>query len=205
MKRYLAQFVIIIVMVGVMTQRAAGAESADSVNLGFGGIIRTMPHCDANVYLVEYEHLLTPTTAILGRVNKVDYKFDDGNYREDGTLRGLDIGVRHYPAGAMRGFFTGGSLGRWNGDWTFIHDMSRSGQYQGTAHSNAVRLNFDLGDRIPIPGTSVSIIPEMNVGKFFSSRSCEYTSPASMTGTPCTQKSEVNVYFFVGVALGFAL
>jgi hypothetical protein len=47
-------------------------------------------------------------------------------------------------------------------------------------------------------------MPEMNIGKFFSSRSCAYVSPASMVGTPCSQKSEVNVYLFVGIAAGLA-
>ncbi len=203
MKRLLAQFAITVVL-GAMIESAAAAEPADSLNLGYGGIIRTMHDCDANVYFAEYEHSLTPTTAILGRIDKVGYKFDDGNYREDGTLRGMDVGARYYPSGAMHGFFAGGSLGYWNGDWMFFHALGRPGQDQGTARTHAVRLNFDVGDRIPIPGSGISIMPEMNIGKFFSSRTCQYVSPASMTANQCTQKSEVNVYLFVGVAVGTA-
>lgn len=205
MKISLAQVIIPMAIVGAMPQEAAGAEPTDSVNLGFGGLIRTMPHCDASVHLIEYEHLLSPTIAVLGRGNGVDYKFDDGNYREDGTLRGLDIGIRYYPAGNMHGFFTGGSLGYWNGDWTFIHDMGRPSQYLGTAHSNSMRLNFDIGNRTRIRGTNISImLPDINFGKFFSTSSCDYTAPASMVGTPCNQKSEVNAYLFIGIGLGVA-
>ena len=205
MKTSLAQIFIPVAILGAMPAVAAGAEAAGSVNLGVGGIIRTMPHCDANVYTIEYEHLANSTTTILGRGNLVDYTFNDGNYREHGILRGLDIGARYYPAGGMHGFFTGGSLGYWNGGWTFIHALARPEQYQGTAHSKALRLNVELGDRIPIGGTRVSIMPEINIGKFFSSRSCEYTAPASMIGIPCSQKSEVNAYFFVGIAVGVSL
>ncbi len=204
MKMSLAQYFIPVIIAGTIAQSAAAAEPANSVNLGFGGIVRTMPHCDANVYMVEYERLYTPTITLLGRGNKVDYKFDDGNYREDGILRGLDFGARYYPSGGMQGFFTGGSLGYWHSDWSFMHAQGRPNQYQGAARSKALRLNLDLGYRIPIEGTRVSIMPEINIGKFFSSRTCEFTSPAAMLGTPCAQKSEVNVYFFLGIAAGFA-
>ncbi len=199
----LVRFVIPVALATAMAGEA-DAAAADSVNLGFGGIIRTMHDCDANVYFAEYEHSLTPNSTILGRIDKVGYKFDDGNYREDGTLRGIDLGARYYPSGDLHGFFAGGSLGYWNGDWMFFHALDRPGQNQGTARTHAVRLNFDIGDRIPIPGTTVSIVPQMNIGKFFSSRSCQYVSPASMVGSACTQKSEVNVYLFVGVAVGTA-
>lgn len=207
MKGSLAQFLVPLAMAAALAQPAAADESpspGDSINIGFGGMIRTMPHCDSNVYTAEYEHRYTPSTTLLGRGNLVDYTFNDMNYREHGILRGLDFGARYYPAGAMHGLFTGGALGYWNGDWTFSHFLGTPAQYLGTARSHSLRLNFELGDRIPIPGTRFSIMPEANAGKFFSSRSCAYTAPASMVGTPCSQKSEVNVYFFVGLALGVA-
>ena len=116
----------------------------------------------------------------------------------------MDIGARYYRAGGMRGFYMGASLGRWKGDWTFTQNHNSPAQWEGTAKSNSVRLNIELGDRIPVQGTKVSIMPEVNLGKFFASRSCEATDPSSQIGKPCDQKSEVNAYLFFGVAVGYA-
>lgn len=202
MKTSFAQFLVLIV-VGMVAPWASGAEPADSINLGLGGL-NPMPHCNATVYVIEYEHSLTPTTSILGRGSGVDYRFNNGNYLEDGRLRGLDVGARYYRAGGRQGFFMGASLGRWKGDWTFTQNQDSPAQWEGTAKSNSVRLNIEFGDRIPVEGTKVSIMPEANLGKFFSSRSCEATAPSSQIGKPCDQKSEVNAYLFFGVAVGFA-
>src|SRR5512143_3683040 len=117
MKSSLAQCLVLII-VGMSAPGASNAESADSINLGLGGL-NPMAHCNATVYLIEYEHPLTPTTTILGRGSGVNYRYNNGVYLEDGSLRGLDVGVRHYRAGGMQGFFVGGSLGYWKGDWTF--------------------------------------------------------------------------------------
>lgn len=200
MKRSLAPC-IFLMMAGMAAAGARAAESRDSINLGLGGL-NPMPHCNALVYLVEYEHPLSPTMAILGRGSGVNYRFNNGNYLEDGRLRGLDIGARYYRAGGMQGIFWGASLGYWGGDWTFIQHQNAPYQWQGSATSHSLRLNFELGDRIPIQGTSISIMPEANLGKFFSSRSCVATAPASLTGTPCSQRSEVNAYLFFGVTIG---
>lgn len=200
MKSSLAQF-LFLVIVGTVALEASGAEFADSVNLGIGGL-NPMPHCNAKVFIVEYEHQLTPATAFVGRGSGVNYRYNDGHYLEDGRLRGVDFGARYYPAGGMQGFFVGGSLGYWNEDRTFIQYQNTPSQYQGKASSYAPRLNVDVGDRIPIRGTNVSIMPEVNFGKFFLPSSCEVTAPASRVGTPCSQRSEVNYYIFAGVTVG---
>lgn len=192
---------IILILVSVVAFWASGAKSGDSINLGHGGV-NPMPHCHAEVYNIEYEHQLTPTTSILGRGNRVNYKSDDGIYQEDGKLQGLDVGARYYYAGDMHGFFTGGSLGYWTAHWTSINDKNRSSEWQDKANSKSFRLNADVGYRIPILDTNVSIIPEINFGKFFSFNMCEYTSPSSRIGTQCNQTSEVNYYLFVGAAVG---
>lgn len=202
MKSSFAQFLVLII-VGMAASGASGAESADSINLGLGGL-NPMAHCNATVYLIEYEHPLTPTISVLGRGSGVNYRFNNGNYLEDGSLRGLDIGTRYYRAGGMQGFFVGGSLGYWKGDWTFTQDQNTPSQWEGKAKSNSVRLNIEFGDRILVQGTKVSIMPEANLGKFFSSHSCEVTAPSSLIGAPCSQKSEVNVYLFFGVTVGLA-
>lgn len=203
MKGSLAQYLIPVVISWATMPVATGAELTDSVNLGLGGV-NPMPHCNAKVYLIEYEHQITPVIAALGRGSGVKYWFDDGQYQEDGRLRGLDAGIRYYPAGGMLGLFIGGSLGYWRGDWTFFQNKGTPAGWQGKAGSNSLRLNFEVGDRIPIPGTSVSVMPELSFGKFFSSMSCDATAPASRHGMPCSQSSEVDYYIFLGVTAGIA-
>lgn len=202
MKGSLAHF-FLFVIVCTVAQEASGTETPNTINLGLGGI-NPMPHCDANIYTIEYEHRFTPTIAVLGRGSSVNYTSDDKGYLEDGRLQGVDIGVRYYPAAQMQGFYTGGSLGYWKGDWTFTRNRSTPSQREGKADSRALRLNVDLGYRFPIRATNVSIMPEIDLGKFFSSSSCEYTAPASQVGAQCDQKSEVNYYIFAGVAVSIA-
>ncbi len=194
---------LVLVVLGMFVTGASGAESADSVNLGLGGL-NPMAHCSAKVFMLEYEHQLTSTTAFLGRGSGVNYRFDNGHYLEEGQLRGMDVGARYYPAGGMQGFFIGGTLGYWKQDRTFTQYQSTPDQWQGKANHNSFRLNIDVGDRIPIEGTNVSIMPEVNVGKFSTSSSCEATAPASRIGTPCSQKPEVNYYIFVELLVGLA-
>ncbi len=202
MKSYLAQC-LVLVIAGMVAQEASGAESANSINLGLGGL-NPLPHCDARVYMIEYEHQLTPTTTFLGRDSGVHYRYDNGRYMEDGGMRGLDVGARYYPAGGMQGVFIGGTLGYWKEDRTFIQNQNTPDQWQGMANPNSLRLNIDVGDRITIQGTNVSIMPEVNVGKFSTSSGCEATAPTALIGTACSQKPEVNYYLFVGVLVGVA-
>jgi hypothetical protein len=192
------------VAAGMMTPGAVLAEPVNSVNIGMGGVIQTMPHCNAKLYIVEYERMLGSTIAVLGRGSEVDYKFDDGKYREQGRPRGVDIGARYYPAGGMNGFFIGGTLGYWTSDWTFTDNKGRSNEFQGKGKNDSVRANVDIGGRFPIGSSSVSIMPALNIGKFFSSTSCDYTAPASRVGTSCDQKSEVEYYMFLAVTAGIA-
>jgi hypothetical protein len=190
------------VAAGVMTPGTVFAEPANSVNLGIGGVVQTMPHCRATVYIVEYEHMLDSKIALLGRGSEVDYKFDDGTYFEVGRPRGVDIGARYYPAGGMKGFFISGTLGYWTADWTFTHNKGSSDEFLGKGNTDSIRANVDIGGRFPIGSPSISIMPALNVGKFFSSTSCEYTAPASRVGTPCSQNTEVRYYLFLGVTAG---
>jgi len=203
MKRpWVAVLFVAALAAGVMTPGTVFAEPANSINLGIGGVVQTMPHCKATVYLVEYEHMLGPKIAILGRGSEVDYKFDDGKYLEEGRPRGVDVGARFYPAGGMKGFFIGGTVGYWTADWTFTDNKGRSDELQGKGVSDSIRANVDIGGRFPIGSSSVSIMPALNIGKFFSSTSCEYTAPASRVGTSCSQNSEVEYYIFLAVTAG---
>ncbi len=190
------------VAAGMMTPGSVFAEPANSVNLGIGGVVQLMPHCKANVYIVEFEHMLDSKISVLARGSEVDYHGDDGKYLEDGKPRGVDVGARFYPAGGMKGFFIGGTLGYWTSDWTFIHNQGKPDEWQGKGKSDSIRAHVDIGGRFPIGSSSVSIMPAFNFGKFFPSTTCEYTSPASRVGTPCSQKSEVEYYMFLGVMAG---
>lgn len=181
----------------------SSVESKDSINLGYGGI-NPMPHCHAEVYNIEYEHQLTQTFSILGRGSRVNYKDDDEEYQEDGKLRGLDVGTRYYFTGDMHGFFAGGSLGYWTDHWTSIGDKNRLAEWRDKASSKSLRVNADVGYRFPIPNTNISIIPQLNFGKFFSSSTCEFTAPSSRVTTPCSETSVVNYYLFIGAAVGIA-
>ncbi len=102
----------------------------------------------------------------------------------------------------MRGFYTGGSLGYWSGDWTFTKNRNTPFQREGEADSHSLRVNVDLGYRFPIRDTNISLMPEVNLGKFFSSTSCDYTAPASLVGASCDQESDVDLYIFAGVNVG---
>jgi len=199
MKRLL--MLALITFAAVMVPGAAVAEPLNSVNLGMGGIIQTMPHCRAKVYTLEYERMLTPTITFLGRGSGVDYKFDDGTYREEGKPRGFDLGARVYSDSGMKGFFIGGTLGYWTSDWTFANYQHRPDEVSGKATSNSVRANLDMGWRLPV-SSSLSVMPQMNVGRFFSSTSCDYTYPPSAVGTACSQDSEVKYYFFLALTVG---
>jgi hypothetical protein len=91
----------------------------------------------------------------------------------------LGIGARYYSGGSMKGLSIGGVAGYWMTDWRFIHNRGRSNEVQGAGDSDSFRVNIDIGDRFPIGSSSFSIMPALNLGKFFSSTSCDYTAPAS--------------------------
>jgi hypothetical protein len=190
------------VAAGMMIEESAFAETQYSVNLGPGGVIQTMPHCRSIVYIAEFEYMLDTKLALLGRGSEVSYKFDSGDYLEQGRPRGVDVGARYYPRGKMKGFFFSGTLGLWTSDWTFMRNRGRTDEADGYGTNDSVRLNLDVGDRIPLGSSSVSLMPALNVGKFFSKTSCQYTAPLSRVGTPCDQTSEVDYYLFLSLIVG---
>ena len=194
----LAQFLILV----FLSPAVFAADSLDSINLGLGGFVPTMPHCDAKVYLAEYEHLTSPNVSVLGRWSGVGYRYDDNMYRESGRLQGVEVGMRHYSADNMQGFFYGGSIGLWSGHWSYTRNVGMISQWQGNSTSKSLRVNIEIGDRIPIGNSSFSVMPEISMGKFITRNSCDYTAPASMIGLSCNQKSEVDYYLFLGVILG---
>jgi hypothetical protein len=204
MKRQLVVLFFAAVAAGVMTPGTGCAETVNSVNLGIGGVFQLIPHCNATVFLVEYEHMLDSKIAVLGRGSGVNYRFDDGKYVEEGKPRGIDVGARFYPAGGgMKGLFIGGTLGYWLTDWIFTDNKGTTLESAGKGDSKSIRADVDIGARFPIGSSSVSIMPALHIGKFFSSTSCEYTAPASQVGTSCNKHSEVaGLYGFLAVSVG---
>jgi len=203
MKRPLLFIVFVAaVAAGAMVPGTAFAEQADSVNLGIGGVVQTMPHCRALIYIAEYEHMIDPKISLLGRVSEVHYRFNDGSYMEDGRPKGVDIGARYYPGGNMEGLFISGTVGYWTTDWTFTHNAYMPNEYVGKGKNDSLRVNLDIGARLPIGSSSFSIMPALTVGKFFASSSCEYTAPEYLVGAACSQKSEVDYYMFLAVTAG---
>jgi hypothetical protein len=193
---------VVVVAAGVMTPGTVFAEPASSVNLGVGGASHVLPHCRASVFLVEYERMLDSKIAVLGRVSGVNYKFDNGTYVEEGKPRGIDVGVRFYPAGGMKGLFIGGALGYWVWDWSFTDDKGRPSESQGNGDTKAIRADVEIGGRFPIGSSTVSILPAVHIGKFFTSNSCEYTAPASLVGTSCSKDTEIEFYGFLALSVG---
>jgi len=193
---------VLAAVAGFAVPETVSAESENSVNLGFGGVPALMQHCKAHVYIVEYEHLLTPRITLLGRGSGVNYRFDDSEYVEQGKPRGMDVGARYYPDGGMKGFFVGGTVGYWKADWTFKHDKGRPNETQGNGETDSLRVNFDMGGRFPLGSSAASIIPAVNIGRYFPTTSCEYSAPASLVGTACGQETEVKSYIFLSVMAG---
>ncbi len=203
MKRHLVLVLFVVVAAaGVISPEAVFAEPENSVNFGIGGASHIMPHCRANIYSVEYERVLGPELSVLGRGSGVNYKFDDGSHVEEGKPHGIDVGLRYYPAGGMKGFFVGGALGYWEANWTFTNDKGTASESQGKGEFKAVRADVDFGVRFPIGSSPVSLLPEAHIGKFIKSASCEYSAPASRAGTPCSKDTEVGDYIFLGVLVG---
>jgi hypothetical protein len=200
MKPYFSQSAMFVALC-LIAQSASADGALNSINVGIGGV-NPMPHCDARIYTLEYERQASHAFAILGRASAVDYTSDETNYVEDGTLHGVDLGIRYYPAARREGIYTGASAGYWTGEWDFNKNATKPTHQKGEADSHSVRLNFDIGYRYLIEQTNISIIPRIDFGKFFSSSSCHYTAPASQIGVPCDQESVVNGYIFAGVVIG---
>jgi hypothetical protein len=204
MKRPVVLVLFAVFAAAVMNPGGLCAEPESSVNLGIGAASKILPHCTATIFLVEYERMYGPKLTVLGRASGVDYRFDDGTYREDGRPRGVDVGVRYYPSGGMRGFYFGGALGYWKADWTFTEYRGQPSESQGKGDFKGVRADVDIGGRIQTASPRVSILPALHFGRFFSSNACEYTAPASRVGTSCSRESEVTSYAFLAVTVGIA-
>lgn len=88
MKTSLVQFLILIIA-GTVVTGASAAESANSIDIGLGGL-NPLPHCNVYVSMIDYEHQITPTTTFQVQGSLIHYKYDDGHYLDEGRLKGMD-------------------------------------------------------------------------------------------------------------------
>jgi hypothetical protein len=194
---------LLVLGIGMIPVGTASAGSGDSVNVGVGAASYILPHCRATVLVAEYEHMLGPKLAVVAGAGGANYHYDDGSYKEDGRPKGVDLGVRYYFGGnGMQGVFLGGELGYWKTDWTFTTHKGTASQSQGDGENRSLRADVNIGMRIPIGASAVSLIPVVHGGRYFGSTSCRYTSPASRVGTSCSQTSEVTYFGFVALMAG---
>jgi hypothetical protein len=194
---------VVAVVSGLMIPGTLCAEPVNSINFGIG-TSNFLPHCKADIYLIEYERMIGSKISALARGTGVHYTYDDGEHVEDGRPKGADIGARYYFSGGMKGFFLGGSVGYWEADWAFMRNKNLPDQYQGNGHSDSIRANVDIGARYPIGASSVSIMPVLSFGRFSSDTTCEFTAPASRVGTACNEESEVENFAYLAVTVGIA-
>lgn len=199
-KRLIMATIIVGVLIGLAVPAVVLAEPRNSINLT--GAAGFAPDASASGFFVEYERLVGEKVSLLGRFGSTSYSFDDSVYVEDGDGSGVDLGVRLYPQGGMKGLYFGGSLGFWSSDWTFTDDMGTFYQTTGTGSSDAVRLDLEIGGRFNLGSGPVSLMPSFHLGNYFSvSDDCTYTSGA--TGA-CDNSAEFNLYAYLGLAVGFA-
>jgi hypothetical protein len=182
---------------------SAGAASRNSINLGGLGLVG--PDLTAYALQVEYERLLGNGVSLFGRTGFLNYSYDDDIYEEDGDGPGLDIGVRKYfGRDEMKGFYIGGSLGIWKVDWTFTdHSYSTSSPwFSGKGDSTALKLDLEIGGRIPLGSSPLAIRPSFHVGHYFDlDESCSSTS---VPGADCGADSELGFYAVLGLAVGIS-
>jgi hypothetical protein len=177
------------------------AQPKNSINLLAAGM--PVPDLSASVFGIEYERLLTERMSIMGRLGKLDYKYDDGEYVEDGDGSILDIGVRFYPGGrGMRGFFLGGNIGFESTDWTYIDDQGRSYESAGEGTTDSFKIEFEIGSRIALGSDNITLVPAARIGSLIGQDTeCRQTRP---TQRNCSEESELGFYVLLGLSLGIA-
>lgn len=201
---------IVVVAVGVLLCLAgvAAPALAEDQSINFGGMGLFGPDVSASVFYAEYERMLNDNHSMFIRLGSLDYDYDDGWYEEEGDGPGVDFGIRRYASGdGMKGFFIGGTVGIWTTDWSYIdRDYPSSGNpyYSGEGSSTALKIDFEVGGRIPMGSSNVSFIPSFHIGSFISiDDECSSTVPGFI-GQDCGNESEVGFYGLLGLALGVA-
>lgn len=198
---------IVVVAVGVLLclagVAAPGAALAEDNSINFGGMGIVAPDASGSVFYGEYERLMNKNLSLFVRLGSLDYSYDDGEYTEDGDGPGIDVGVRRYSSGdGMKGFYFGGAVGIWTTDWTYTdtYYVTTSPYYSGKGDSTALKVDFEIGGRIPMGSSNWSFIPSFHIGSFIGvDDECNSTS---VPGADCGVESEVGIYSLLGLGFG---
>jgi hypothetical protein len=159
----------------------------------------------ATVIIGEYERLVIPKLSVYGRFMWLNYKWDDGEYLEEGSGPGFGGGVRFYAAGGLKGFFVGGGLSPVSTDWDWTDNVDTNSLPRGTGSSTAIQFGVDVGYRFAFGSGRVSVMPALQIGNWLGSDdTCTYTAPTSLAGSSCDKTSEIGFYVFPSVSVGIA-
>jgi hypothetical protein len=160
-------FITMFLLVFSVSTALGATQHPNAINIGGKGLLA--PDLTATDFSVEYERLLGRNFAIVGRLSYLDYEYDDGDYIEEGSGPGLEIGARLYPgSNGFNGFFFGAFLGLWDIDWDWIDDVGQSYQSRGNGSSTSISLALEAGGRIPLGTDRLHLIPSVTIGHYFS-------------------------------------
>ena len=184
----------------VLAQDASNSINITGAAAPGGGDLKS-----ATVLMLEYERLVAQKLSVFGRVSSLKYKYDDGNYLEDGDGTGVGLGVRFYPSRGLKGFYIGGGIGRFETTWTWTDDKGKLSESRGKGDSSSFQWGGELGYRFNLGGGNVSLTPALNIGSWAGGdNNCTYTYPPALAGRSCTKSSQLGFYAVASVSLGIA-
>lgn len=202
--RKLSSGLLIGCLVGVFSPTVLAQGASNSVNLAVA-VFPKIADLRVTVVMIEYERLLGQKLSVFARGSRLNYKFDDDDNVEDGTGTGLGGGVRFYPFVGLKGFYVGGGINAFKGDWDFVSDKGQSFESRGTGETSAIQWGVEVGYRFHLGSPLVTLTPSAHAGSWVGDDSnCKYTAPASRVGTACSVDSELGFYVVASVALGIA-
>jgi hypothetical protein len=116
---------------------ASVTEAADQRE---GQLFALVAPYSGKVYGAGFEFEVADTTSLIGNVASFSYKYQDGNYREEGDGRILGVTARFYDAKLMEGLFFGLGIDYISvaidsgTDIGNIHGLGQSNQFGGAPH-----------------------------------------------------------------------
>jgi len=187
-----------VVLIGGLIASAGAMAQNNSLNLA----IATAPPIGdlrkGTVTMLEYEHMVSPGWTIFARGSSLSYKWDEGDYVEEGDGKAIGAGFRYYFNRRLEGMYVGGALSRFDTDWTY-NEYS----YAGKGNSKTIQWGAEAGYRFRL-GNNFSLTPALNIGQWAGgSGGCTYTEPSSLRGRACDQESSLGFYSAVSVGLNF--
>jgi opacity protein-like surface antigen len=163
----------------------AGAAVAQQNVVKLGAVVSPI----AAGGLVEYERLLGGSVSVGARYSSITYTFEDGDYEEEGDLKGFDITFRHYWRGdGFRGWYWGAALGRHESDWDWTE-----GSQRGSGTSELTNVQAMIGYK-----------HFFNPRFFLDAYGLIGNLSGSSKESTGTKETEIGTYVAAGVGLGLA-